>query len=162
MGAQVALHLLLMLTWVVLTDHISFSNLFAGYVVGAVILWFFGRNMMTGRFYLSRVVAAVKLIAVLVWEQIKSTFHVASLVLSPKLNIRPGIVTIPVEVTSDIEITALINMITLTPGTTPLDISEDRKRLYVHVINLTDPDLSSSNLLATKRRFEALIREVFR
>lgn len=159
MSTQIALHLMLMLSWVVLSDEVTLKNLVVGYLVGGVVLWFFERTRGES-LYIWRIVAALKLVMVLLWEQVKSSFQVASIVLSPRLEIRPGIVTVPLEVTGDVEITTVANMISLTPGTLSVDVSEDRGSLYVHVINMDDPKSVPTGLLATKRRFEALVLEV--
>jgi multicomponent Na+:H+ antiporter subunit E len=50
----------------------------------------------------------------------------------------PGIVSVPLDVTTDLEITILANVISLTPGTLSLDVSDDRKVLYVHSMYIKD------------------------
>jgi multicomponent Na+:H+ antiporter subunit E len=52
----------------------------------------------------------------------------------------PGIVRVPLDVKTDFEITLLANLISLTPGTLSLDVSEDRKVLYVHTMYVGDKD----------------------
>ena len=63
------------------------------------------------------------------------------MVLTPDLrgSLRPAIVAFPLTVKSDAEITLLANLITLTPGTLSVDVSEDRAVLYVHVLTLDTP-----------------------
>lgn len=161
MAAQTALHLVLALAWVVLSDEVNLKNLVIGYVVGGIVLWFYQRTRGES-LYLTRVWSAFKLFLLLLYEQVKSNIEVASLVLSPRLSIRPGIVAVPLEVETDAEITAVANMITLTPGTLSVDVTEDRKTLFVHVINLDDPNTEPQALLKTKARFERLVAEVTR
>jgi multicomponent Na+:H+ antiporter subunit E len=64
--------------------------------------------------------------------------RVGLLVLRPDIGTRltPGIVAFPLTVTRPAEITLLANLITLTPGTLSVDVSEDGKLLYVHAINV--------------------------
>ncbi len=69
-------------------------------------------------------------------ELLLSVHQVACTVLQPQRAARSGIVAIPLTVRSDAGIAMLANMITLTPGTTSLHISSDRKVLYAHVMNL--------------------------
>ena len=69
-------------------------------------------------------------------ELLLSVHQVALTVLHPGRAARSGIVAIPLTVRSDAGIAMLANMITLTPGTTSLHISADRKVLYAHVMNL--------------------------
>ena len=53
---------------------------------------------------------------------------------------KPGVIGIPIEAKTDLEITVLANLITMTPGTLSLDISPDRKTLYVHAMYIHDPE----------------------
>ncbi len=72
-------------------------------------------------------------------ELFKSSIQVALIVLFPKDSIKPGIVAIPLKLKTDWGISILANTITLTPGTLTLDVSPDKKTLYVHCIALYDP-----------------------
>ena len=53
---------------------------------------------------------------------------------------RPGVIGIPLDAETDLEITMLANVISLTPGTLSLDVSEDRKTLYIHAMYVENPD----------------------
>lgn len=70
-----------------------------------------------------------------------SSFRVAYDIITPKDHMNPGILALPLEAKTDIEITLLANFITLTPGTLSLDLSEDRTILYVHDLFIDDDDL---------------------
>ena len=78
------------------------------------------------------------LVASLTWELIRGAVSVAWLALQPRLRLRPAIVAFPLTVTTDSQITLLANMITLTPGTLSMDVSDDRRTLYIHTIDLAD------------------------
>ncbi|RYE11216.1 MAG: hypothetical protein EOP22_01690 [Hyphomicrobiales bacterium] len=78
----------------------------------------------------------LSLIALFVRELILSALRVAWLVVQPKPHMRPAIIAYPLTVTSDAQITLLANLITLTPGTLSVDVSDDRKTLYIHVIDM--------------------------
>ena len=69
-----------------------------------------------------------------------SSLRVARDVISPRPRFRPGIVGVPLDAETDGEITLLACLITLTPGTLSLDVSEDRKTLFVHSMWIGDPD----------------------
>jgi multicomponent Na+:H+ antiporter subunit E len=92
------------------------------------------------------------------WSILKSSIEVALIVIRPKLDIQPGIVAIPLDVRSDLGITLLANLITLTPGTVSLDMSTDRRTLYVHSINIDDPDALRDDI---KQNFERRVMELF-
>ena len=67
-------------------------------------------------------------------ELIYSAVSVAREAWRPQLAIRPGIIAMPLQVESDLEVTVLASLISLTPGTLSLDVSPDRKTLYIHAL----------------------------
>ena len=72
------------------------------------------------------------------WEVFVSSLQVAWEVLTPRHRMTPGIVGVPLSATKDTEITLLANLITMTPGTMSVDVSEDRKTLYVYGLYVND------------------------
>ena len=83
----------------------------------------------------------------------------ARLVLSPRMRPEPGIFAFRLKVDRNFEITLLANLITLTPGTLSVDVSEDRKTLFVHAIDCSDPDRTRRDIA---QGFERRIMEAFR
>jgi multicomponent Na+:H+ antiporter subunit E len=73
-------------------------------------------------------------------ELVQSNIEVALHVMRPRMRFRPGILRIPLEPMSDAQITMLANMLTLTPGTAVLDISQNNSHLIVHVLDIPDPE----------------------
>jgi multicomponent Na+:H+ antiporter subunit E len=74
-------------------------------------------------------------------ELIVANYQVAKLVLSPRLPIRPGFLSIPLDARTDFEITSFANSITLTPGTISVHIADDHSAIVIHAIDLgEDPD----------------------
>ena len=73
-------------------------------------------------------------------EVVVANLKVAAAVIAPRGRLRPAIVAVPLELERDAEIALLANLITLTPGTLSLDVSADRKTLYVHCLVVDDPE----------------------
>jgi multicomponent Na+:H+ antiporter subunit E len=84
-----------------------------------------------------------------------SVKDVAAAALNPARVTRSAIVAVPLDVRSDAGISLLANLITLTPGTTSLHVSPDRRALYVHVMNVSGDPVDS-----IKSGFEQRVREV--
>ena len=105
-----------------------------------------------------RIFRILKLFLVFVRELAFSVLRVSKLILSPRMVIRPGVFVFPLTLQRDFEITLLANLITLTPGTLTVDVSDDRKTLLVHAIDGPDPDLARREIA---NGFERLIREAF-
>ena len=85
---------------------------------------------------------------------ISSSFQVAWLVLFSSRSIKPAIVAVPLSLKNDWAITLLAHSITLTPGTLSLDLSQDKKTLFVHCLALENPQ---SFVKALKETFEERI-----
>lgn len=80
----------------------------------------------------------IRLLALFVKELVSSGLQVAWLAMQPSLRLRPGFIAYPLTVTSDVQITLLANLITLTPGTLSVDVSDDRKTLFIHALDVAD------------------------
>ena len=92
-------------------------------------------------------------------ELIFSSLQVAWDVLTPRHRSRPGIVAVPLDLDSDVEIVVLANLISLAPGSLSLDVSDDRKTLYVHEMFVDDPAEESRSI---KEQWEQKVREALK
>ncbi|GIP59895.1 Na+/H+ antiporter subunit E [Paenibacillus woosongensis] len=158
MALQILLNFLIAVIWMFLNNNWSASGLIVGYMIGLALIGLFGRFWPQG-FYMRKVWAMIKLLALFIKELFKSSFVVIGQVLSPKLNIRPGIFAYKTELTGDWEVTILANLITLTPGTLTLDVSREGSTLYIHAMDIDDVDKLCSDIRST---FEKAILEVTR
>ena len=73
----------------------------------------------------------------------------------------PGVVAIPLDARTDAEITLLANLITLTPGSVSLDLSEDRRVLYVHAMYIDGGDVEAYRR-SVKEGLERRVLELLR
>ncbi|MCB1518182.1 MAG: Na+/H+ antiporter subunit E [Hyphomicrobiaceae bacterium] len=151
--------LILALVWVAITGNFSAPNLLMGWLISLLAMWVV-RNQMTTPILVSRMRRVIGLILLFLYELVLSAFRVARLVLTPNIRsrLKPGIVAFPVTAKSDVEITLLANLITLTPGTLSVDVSEDRSVIYVHCISVDD---KQDVIRDIAEGFEAKIIEVF-
>ena len=150
-------NVLLALAWVAVSGTLSALNLFFGFALGAIALSLI-REQVGSSGYVSRLARILKLFAVFLYELMMSAVRVARTVLSPNMDLHPGIFAYPLKVRRDFEITLLANMITLTPGTLSVDVSEDRSTLWVHAMDLSNPDAARADIA---NGFERLILEAF-
>lgn len=126
------------IVWAAVTGSLSPLNVVLGFLLGLMALWIIRRDF-AGTRTVVRPWKLLSLLALFVKELALSAWRVAVLVASPKMDLRPGIFAYPLKVDRDIEITLLANLITLTPGTLSVDVSEDRRFLYVHALDCSDP-----------------------
>ena len=104
-----------------------------------------------------RILRAGGLLLFFLWELVLSSIRVAWDVLSPNPRFRPGIVGVPLDLESDAGIALLACLITLTPGTLSLDVSEDRRTLYVHAMRIDDAEAFRREI---KDGFERRVRGI--
>ncbi len=90
-------------------------------------------------------------------EVVVANLELARLVLWKPHVITPALVKIPLDIKSDHGIFLLGSMITLTPGTLLIDVSIDRKFVYVHITHTSDPQ-SVVDFIKTK--FEKKLLEI--
>ncbi|MEZ4613945.1 MAG: Na+/H+ antiporter subunit E [Caldilineaceae bacterium] len=94
------------------------------------------------------------------WQIVLSNLSIAKLVLQPKPTLDPGIIAIPLRVTTGLEITILASVITLTPGTISVDLGtneEGERVLYVHNLTVGDP---AAFRRSVQQGFERLLLQV--
>lgn len=81
--------------------------------------------------------------------------------LAPASHVCPGVVAIPLDARTDVEIALLANLITLTPGSVSLDLSEDRRVLYVHAMYIDGGDVEAYRR-SVKEGLERRVLELLR
>ena len=157
MMARYQYNVLLALAWAALTGSFTLANFAFGLLLSIGVLYLATErtNALSNLVRLGRVVG---LAVLFVHELALSGWRVARLVLSPKMNMAPGIFAYPLRLDRDFEITLLANLITLTPGTLSVDVSEDRRMLFVHAIDCSDVESAIRDI---KEGFENKIIRAF-
>jgi multicomponent Na+:H+ antiporter subunit E len=106
----------------------------------------------------SRAVRAIGLAAFFAWELVLANVRVAADVMRPRTGIQPAVVAIPLDITTDAEILLLSMLINITPGSVTIDLSDDRRTLYVHVMHMTSAEASRREI---KHGLERRVRRLF-
>jgi multicomponent Na+:H+ antiporter subunit E len=150
--------ILLALAWAALQGEITLANLVVGYVFGYVIVALLARGGVMPSTLTARTAHAASLAGYFVRELILANVRVAIDVLRPRTTIRPAVLAIPLEVTSDGEILLLSMLINITPGSVTIDVSKDRRTLYVHVMHMTSAEASRREI---KEGFERRVKRLF-
>ncbi|MFO8085648.1 MAG: Na+/H+ antiporter subunit E [Desulfobacterales bacterium] len=117
--------------------QLNLSGFLAGFAIGYLALWI-TRPLYEPTPYFKKVSKTFQLMAYFVWQLIVSNFRVLWDVVTPTHISKPGIIAVPLDAKSDFEIMLVANLVSLTPGTLSLDVSDDRSLLYVHVMFFDD------------------------
>ena len=137
MKIQFLLNILLSVVWVFLTGTVNATNFTFGFILSFLVLWLISSNHGKEK-YFAIIPYLISFIFYFLYELVKANIQVAADVVTPKFYMQPGIIKYPLEAKTDLEITLLANVITLTPGTLSLDVSKDRKVLYIHAMYVHD------------------------
>lgn len=127
----------LALVWVFLTGEFNATNFVIGLLLGYGLMRLTQRTFASQQ-YIFKVKLVLRFLGFFLWELLVANLQVAWLVLRPRQDFNPAIVAIPLDAHTDIEITLLSNLITLTPGSLSLDLSSSGRVLYVHGIHVDD------------------------
>lgn len=136
----------------------TLSGFAVGFAFGYLALWITQPLYGESR-YFKRVPKTIRLAGFFLFELIVSSLRVFWDVITPGHISRPGIVGVPLDARTDMEILLVTNLISLTPGTLSIDLSRDHQTLFVHVMYLDDPEAFRQSI---KEGIEKRILEVTR
>lgn len=150
-------NIMLALVWVSLTGNFSAAGMLSGFVFGYLVLVFIARLSGETTGYTRKIPMVISFVFFYIWELIKSNVRVAYEVLTPPHSMKPGVIGLPLEAKSDAAITILANLITMTPGTLSLDLSSDRRMLFIHAMYIDDEETLRRDLKDLERRVIELL-----
>lgn len=141
-----------------LSGRMNANGFIIGFLLGLLCILMM-RRFFTTRLYIHRVWAVIKLCVLFLKELILANVAVLKVVLQPKMQMEPAFFKYETTLTAEWEITLLSSLITLTPGTVVVHISDDSKYLFVHAIDAADVE---ETIVSIRDSFEKAILEVSR
>lgn len=151
------INVFLTVVWIMLTMKLTVVNFIFGFSVSFAILWLINGRQHPG--YFMRIPRVLSFLVLFIYEIVKGAVIIAFDIATPKHYMRPGILAVPLTAKSDLEITLLANIITFTPGTMSMDVSRDRKVLYVYSVYIND---EQEDIAAIKNGLEKKLLEAMR
>ncbi len=147
----------LFLFWIAVSGSLNWPQLLVGLAVASFVTYFNRNLLITAadrpplRF--GTVVWFTGYLVQLLVAIIKANFHVAWLVLHPKMPIEPNMVTLKIKIGKEASRVLLANSITLTPGT--LTVLADDKEFLVHALTVNSGKaLTDWSLIAKLKQLE--------
>ncbi|MFC3853735.1 Na+/H+ antiporter subunit E [Salinispirillum marinum] len=151
-------NILLALAWIALSGSFTAWNFVFGFTLGyAAIALMQGQVKILGG-YSKRIPRFILFLCFFVKELISANLKVAFDIVTPPLYMQPGVIAFPLEAKTDLEITMVANFISLTPGTLSLDVSNDRRVLYIHAMFAQDEKSLREELREIERRILDIMR----
>jgi multicomponent Na+:H+ antiporter subunit E len=137
-------HIALSILWAALLGSYDFLSLLSGFFIGLGLFALTLREPTA--LYRQRVFGILRFALFYLGEIMKSNLRIALDVARPRPKIKPGIVAVGVEELSERATVLVANLITMTPGTLSLDISDDGRWIYVHCLYLQDPEAARKSM----------------
>lgn len=147
-------HLILLVwlttVWVTLWESVTWANLLGGVIVSLVVITLLPPRSDRPDVGF-RLIAALKLFSYFVWELVVASAIVAWEVVTPKIGINAAVVS--VRLTSEVPgiVTAVANMVSLTPGTVTLEVDDENSTLFIHVLHLKSVELTRESISRLER-----------
>jgi len=152
-----AINLILAFVWAALNGGIGLPSLIVGFLIGYLVI-FILQPLYSNSRYCGKLLDGTLLVIYFIYELIVSSIKVAWDVLTPMQRSKPAVVAVPIDASSDAEVTVLANLVSLTPGSLSIDISDDRSHLLVHAMFVDDPEAFKAEIKngMEKRVLEAM------
>ncbi len=83
-----------------------------------------------------------------------ASFQVARDIIKPSAALVPGIVIVPLHVTTATHLAVWVSLVNLTPGTLVVDIADDLEEAWVHSLYAADPEALRTDLIELQDRVE--------
>ena len=146
----------LTLVWVTLWGSVTWANLLGGAVVALAVVYLVpSRDSTTSVGF--RPLAALWLLVYFSWELVKASALLAWEVITPRMRVSAAVIS--VRLTSGLpgSITTVANLVSLTPGTVTLEVDEQARTLFIHVLHLQTVAKARHSVL----KLESLVLDAF-
>lgn len=149
----------LVLVWTMLWGNFSVANTISGLLVALVItvLLPMPRLPVEGRLH---VLSMIRLALTVFWYSVLSSLQVAWLATRPGPPPLSAVLRAQISVKSDLVMALLLNTLTIIPGSVVLEIDQERRLAYVHVLDVGSPKAVAS-FYSQLRQLERLFIAAF-
>lgn len=152
------LTLTLIVVWLMLVNTITLNALVFGAILG-ILVPLFTAPYWPNAPRLRHPLRIAEYMLIVLWDIVVANVLVARIILfKSNADMRPGWVTIPLDLRTPEAITVLAGTITMTPGTVSSDLSADGRSLLVHCLDAPDTDAVRDQI---KSRYERRLKEIF-
>lgn len=124
-------NVILAVLWALASGSLTVGALATGFFAGLLVL-FLTRRAIGAEAYLLKFPRTIRLVLYFLYDLVTANLRLARDVVRGTHDLEPAIIAIPMDAESDGEITLLASLIALTPGTLTLDVSRDRKTIFIH------------------------------
>lgn len=139
------LPLLLLGLWLLAWGEVTVANVASGIALIVVLFLVFPAGRGTTRARV-RPVGLARLVGYVIAQLVVSNVLVAREIMSRRSRVRTGVVEYRLRQPSDLTITLVSNILALTPGTMPVDVTPDPPVIRVHFLLLYDLEVARRSI----------------
>lgn len=147
---------LLAFSWLLLQQTLAPFHLISAVLIGLIV-----PRLLRGFLPISapiRMLPAVRLLGIVLWDIVVSNITVSRLVLGPMQKLQPAWMKVPLTLTHPTAISLLASIITTTPGTVSCTVDEQKRHILVHALDCADPAQMVADIQA---RYERPLQLIF-
>lgn len=144
---QLRMSVVTAVVWVLLWGDLSLANLVSGFLLGLLITWVFPLPPIDfhGRF---RPWPHAKMIAILLYDLVRSSFVVAAQAFHFGHTMRNAVVRVDLRTHSDLYLTLTSELVSLVPGSLVMEARRQESVLYLHVMDVRN----AADVAAARRK----------
>lgn len=105
-----------------------------------------------------RIVRALSFLGFFSIELVRANLQVAREVITPRHTMQPAIIPMRVQVESDLEVSLLMGLLALTPGSLPVDLDRENRILVIHLVHSPSAEASRRQVSRLERRLLEVVR----
>ncbi|SNB53623.1 multisubunit potassium/proton antiporter, PhaE subunit [Arboricoccus pini] len=152
------LSFLIPFVWLLLVNTITPIEIILGAALGLLLPWYTQR-FWPERLQIRKPLKLLGYVGIVLRDIVAANIDVARLVLFRSARrLRPGFVTLPLDIHTPEAILILVATISLTPGTIGADVSADGRAILVHGLDVPD---GAAMVRLFKERYERRLIEIF-
>lgn len=151
------LTLFLTAIWLLLVNTLSLGHMLLGLFLGCWIP-LLCRRFIVDMPAVRKPLKLLRFILVVFYDIVEANVSVARLVLDPKERLNPAFVEVPMDIRNEFLLSALMSVVSMTPGTVSAGLNEDHTVLLVHGLDIPDAEELIAQI---KSRYEAPLMEIF-
>jgi multicomponent Na+:H+ antiporter subunit E len=151
-------NILLAFVWVAASGTLTQENFLFGFFIGMGILYIITIDNKRNSYFVM-IPKFLGFTVYVIYQIIIANFQAARDSLYPRSRLSPAIIGFELLAETDLEITLLANFVSITPGTLVIDVSDDKKIMYIHVMHVTDKE---KFILDIRENFEKRLLDIMR
>jgi multicomponent Na+:H+ antiporter subunit E len=146
----------LTLVWMALWESFTWANLIGGLAIAVLAVLLVPLRSKAPRVGF-RPLRAIRLLFYFVWKLLVASLIVSWEVVTPRDGTSPAVVSVRLDTPYPGVVTAVANMVSLTPGTLTVDVNRSDSTLFIHVLHFKSAEATSDDV----RTLERLTVEAF-